>query len=76
MADTACGPGFPQKSGSGCLISEVTWADNLERSEPSQVDIKGLIGDSHGAATQLEQRSIFVPKNLIMPKAACLGLKI
>jgi hypothetical protein len=51
MANTARSSGFAQKSESDGFIGKITRANNLESSEPSQIDIKSLIGNPHRAPT-------------------------
>lgn len=58
MADAGCRAGFAQKPTSCGLVTEISLADNLQCHRISQIDVEGLVSDSHSTSTQLDRPPI------------------
>jgi hypothetical protein len=75
MTDAARRPGFPDKTVPGWVIADESSVNDLQGCWALQVDIKGFVGDSYRAVSELDRYSLFVLQNLVVLKAK-LGRKI
>src|SRR6516164_9373008 len=61
--------GFAQKTKPRRFISEILFADDLQRHWASEIDVERFVSDPHRTATQLDWFSVFAPHQFIMLKA-------
>ena len=69
MADARGGTRFPQKSDPRRLVAEILFADDFQRHRTTQIDVKGLVGDTHRTPTQLESFPVLVEHYFVVFEA-------
>jgi len=47
--------------------------DDLERDGAAETGVEGLVGDAHGAAAQLEERTVLAAQHFVMVEDGRLG---
>src|ERR1700704_5393611 len=67
------GASFAQEMMLGRLVSEISFADDLQRHVASQIDIECLVSHSHGSMSQLDGLPVFPGHELIMLQALRYG---
>ena len=60
--------GFAQKTKPRRFISEILFADDLQRHWALEIDVECLLSDPHRTATQLERLAVFVRHQFVMLK--------
>src|SRR5215469_7381830 len=68
MVDAGCGPGFPQKTAPGALVTDELRTNDLQGHRGPEVGIDRLIGYSHAAMPELQRLSVLISENLVMLK--------
>ena len=61
--------GFAQKTKPRQFITEILFADDLQRHRASEIDVERLVSDPHRAATQLDRFPIFTRYQLVVLKS-------
>src|SRR6516164_9303422 len=61
--------GFAQKTKPRRFISEILFADDLQRHWAAEIDVERLVGDPHRAATQLDWFPVFAHHQLVVLKS-------
>jgi hypothetical protein len=69
MTDAARRSSFPDKTVPGGVVTDESSVNDLQGNWPLQMDVKGFVGDSHRAVSELDRYSIFVLENLVVLKA-------
>ena len=72
MTDAGRRTGFTQKTKPRRFVAEIFFADDFQGHGVSQIDIEGLVGDTHSAATQLDRSAILIQRQFIVLKASNL----
>src|SRR6516162_7111064 len=61
--------GFAQKTKPRRFITEIAFADDLQRHGAVQIDVERLVSDPHRAATQLDWFAVFARHQLVVLKS-------
>src|ERR1700757_3125694 len=62
--------GFAQKTKLRRFITEIPFADDLQRHRASEIDVERLVSDPHRTATQLDRFPIFARHQLVVLKSS------
>src|SRR5215471_17042170 len=63
-------PGFAQKTKPPRFITEILFADDLQRHRASEIDVERLVSDPHRTATQLDRSTVFARHQLVVLKSS------
>src|SRR5215469_18798767 len=61
--------GFAQKTKPRRFITEILFADDLQRHRASEIDVERFVGDPHCTATKLDRFPVFARHQFIMLKS-------
>src|SRR6516225_4553987 len=61
--------GFAQKSKPRRFITEILFANDLQRNRASEIDVERFVSEPHSPATQLDRLPVFARHQFIMVKA-------
>src|SRR4029077_9018027 len=59
MTNAGCCARLAQKTKARRLVTEISFANNLQGHRTTQINIERLVGDAHSAATQLDRFPVF-----------------
>src|ERR1700746_313921 len=65
--------GFAQETKPRRFITEILFADDLQRHWASEIDVERLVSDSHRSATQLHRVAVFARHELVVLKSFRVG---
>src|SRR6516164_3599014 len=63
------GPRFAQETKPRRLITQVSFANNLQRHRASEIDVERFVSNPHRTATQLDRFAVFIRRQLVVLKA-------
>ena len=69
MPQFRCRTGFAQKTKSRRFITEIFFADDLQRHRTVKIDVERFVRDTHCTATQFDRFPIFARQQLIVLKS-------
>src|SRR6516165_7165387 len=70
VADAGGGPRLAQETKLDRYVAQIAIANDLQSHRTPEIDIERLVGDAHGATTQLDRSTIVVQDHFIVLEAA------